>query len=549
MSVYSDLFVKFQWHELNIKLSSAESVLSNDLKPYKAILMVCYFNDLDQAKKNMERKWLYKGGFYTFVAGYLELENGNDNAVRKAIAILKRGKDALWMNWLNLELLGRSRRFKKQAVLLKKVIQKNKNLDWPYLACYLSLRHDNIEPKYLIDIVSSVQSQSGVKYLLELRLYRSLDDGDMKLSRFMNSDHCDEICRTNPYVYDERAALELSKLNIKTALKYWDKAAISGVISVENIDQWIGLSLSDNAQQEIIESRCIQGAKLSLPGSVRQISVLSYVVISLWVKGDYLKLSNFILKYKRFSTSEVRANERNQQVFFNLASRLIEYKKYHEEYYVYDLNERIPMCVIGESHSFSLNAIAFDVVGKRFMGESKFILGIKMWHLSLNRNNRFKEQFKSRVLDVPSNSYVMVCVGEIDCRVNEGIFHYAKKNMCSVEDVVNRTVDGYVDWLYEILLTKDLSGVLIHGVPAPAYDVEKYGLNNKQINDFLCMFELVNSRLKNKVVEIGWGFVDVYAATVDKDKKSNYKWHIDGNHIAPSFYVKALGDYVVMELD
>ncbi|MDQ7091308.1 MAG: hypothetical protein Q9M50_11870 [Methylococcales bacterium] len=56
---------------------------------------------------------------------------------------------------------------------------------------------------------------------------------------------------------------------------------------------------------------------------------------------------------------------------------------------------------------------------------------------------------------------------------------------------------------------------------------------------FYSMIKMVNQRLKFHTLQKDWLFLDVYSATVDKEGKSNQKWHIDSHHLKPGFYKQA----------
>ena len=37
----------------------------------------------------------------------------------------------------------------------------------------------------------------------------------------------------------------------------------------------------------------------------------------------------------------------------------------------------------------------------------------------------------------------------------------------------------------------------------------------------------------------GWGFLDVYSPTVNKQGVGNKLWHLDGTHIVPKYYLNS----------
>ena len=71
-------------------------------------------------------------------------------------------------------------------------------------------------------------------------------------------------------------------------------------------------------------------------------------------------------------------------------------------------------------------------------------------HFCKNNNNRFKELAKVNLKAIPKNSTVLLSFGEIDCRHDAGHIPAAAKLGCGLEDLVQETVTGYVNWFLEI---------------------------------------------------------------------------------------------------
>jgi len=132
----------------------------------------------------------------------------------------------------------------------------------------------------------------------------------------------------------------------------------------------------------------------------------------------------------------------------------------------------------------------------------------------------------------------MFTIGEIDTRPDEGIWQVHLKKEKNLDEIIDNTVGGYIDFLYENLKDKQLSSITIQGIPAPAYPL-KDDKDPKDEVGFLAMIKQVNEKLKELTIQKGWNFLDVYNATVGEDGKSNKKWHIDGYHLQPIFYTEA----------
>ena len=71
--------------------------------------------------------------------------------------------------------------------------------------------------------------------------------------------------------------------------------------------------------------------------------------------------------------------------------------------------------------------------------------------------------------------------------------------------------------------------------------INQYKLLEFDITDkeYLDMFEVLNSQLKEMAVEEGVKCLDVFSATKGKDGLSNLEWHLDAYHLKPIFYLNS----------
>ncbi len=204
-------------------------------------------------------------------------------------------------------------------------------------------------------------------------------------------------------------------------------------------------------------------------------------------------------------------------------------------------NHGLPiLAVIGESHSLAAHRTNFEIQKKSHRCHAYWLGGIKMWHLAQTKSHPMKQRMTQLLSDLPCELPIMFCIGEIDCRLDEGIWSAAKKQSEDYRVVLEKTVCGYIDWLENAL--KNTSGqrnIIIQGIPAPNYPFNEDENLSNDIAEFLKMIELVNQRLMFHTLAKGWQFLDVYAATALENGKSNQQWHLDGHHLSPSFYAQA----------
>jgi len=148
-----------------------------------------------------------------------------------------------------------------------------------------------------------------------------------------------------------------------------------------------------------------------------------------------------------------------------------------------------------------------------------------------------KQRIWQVLSDLPANSSILFTIGEIDCRLDEGIWSTAKKQAADYQTLIEKTVTGYLDWLEETL-KKTSQPIIIQGIPAPNYHKE-LEMSDENVFEFLAMINEVNQQLKYYTLQKGWQFLDVYAATVAENGKSHGQWHLDSHHLKPAFYRQA----------
>jgi tetratricopeptide (TPR) repeat protein len=191
--------------------------------------------------------------------------------------------------------------------------------------------------------------------------------------------------------------------------------------------------------------------------------------------------------------------------------------------------------IVGESHALAWHGLRTSVAGRDYRCQSTWILGCKQWHLAKPGENQYKFQVRRALKSLPVGASVVLAFGEIDCRPDEGIWQAFKKGKGSLNELIAKTVDGYLNWLAGELTGKQIV-VTVQGVPAPGYALE--GIK-PDLSEFLEMIRAFNECLRNGALARGWGFLDVYAATADQDGGSHQRWHLDGIHLSPTFYLQA----------
>ncbi|MDA9261302.1 tetratricopeptide repeat protein [Planktomarina temperata] len=187
---------------------------------------------------------------------------------------------------------------------------------------------------------------------------------------------------------------------------------------------------------------------------------------------------------------------------------------------------------LGESHCLSYAHRHVTVGGSNFRIAPRITFGAKAFHFSRDQNNNFKAITKAHLVSLPKNSKVFLSYGEIDCRPNEGFISAAKKLEKSLEELIDQTTQGYVQWFLE--QNQDLQHHLYFiNVPAPVYNKKHSSEINSEVVRTVTLF---NSALKKYLLEYDFNTVDVFKFTSGNKGFSNRLFHVDNNHLG----VKAL---------
>ncbi len=192
---------------------------------------------------------------------------------------------------------------------------------------------------------------------------------------------------------------------------------------------------------------------------------------------------------------------------------------------------------VGDSHCLSLANTYFDSSGGRYRVQAALNPGCKAFHLGSEKFNVYKAGLEGIVDQLPPNANLILMVGEIDCRRDEGILIFAEKTGGNPERIAQEVVEKYLRYLVAIL-----SGRAIHlsicGVPAPCAPMQdeqsghRFELQKILISAF-------NQALRKECATYHFGFLDVHAITSNKDGSANGKFHLDRIHLAPHFLVAA----------
>jgi Flp pilus assembly protein TadD len=197
--------------------------------------------------------------------------------------------------------------------------------------------------------------------------------------------------------------------------------------------------------------------------------------------------------------------------------------------------------VVGESHALSYHNVQVSYNGKSKTCQSKWIAGCKQWHLGNDKANQFKYKFEGVMARLPRQSTILMTIGEIDCRPDEGIISVLKKYPGkTVEEVVHATASAYIVYVDRIAVQYG-HRVIVSGVPAT--NIQLDALTAETAEQLVNIIRVFNAVLKQEVLAAGMEFLDVYALTDWGNGIASGQWHIDSHHLQPAAIVEAFARY------
>ncbi len=198
--------------------------------------------------------------------------------------------------------------------------------------------------------------------------------------------------------------------------------------------------------------------------------------------------------------------------------------------------------VIGESHALSVHGIKVHL-DRPLRCASHWIEGCKQWHLGRSEANQFKCQFENIMAQIPRGSQVMLTIGEIDCRHDEGLLPSWKKDTSqSIEQLIAATVDPYVQYVGRVA-KKTNHHLLIAGVPASNFPREAISLIDQPL--LANLIQLFSQQIKISAARHGHHFIDVHSMTAGADGYSHGIWHLDEHHLRPDAWQEAMTRWLV----
>ena len=182
---------------------------------------------------------------------------------------------------------------------------------------------------------------------------------------------------------------------------------------------------------------------------------------------------------------------------------------------------------LGESHCLSYAHRNITMGSSNFRITPRITFGAKAFHFSRAKHEKFKAITKAHFVSLPKNSKVFLSYGEIDCRPNEGFISAARKRDKPLEELIDQTTEGYVQWFLEQNAGRRHHLYFIN-VPAPVYDEKLTTDLNSEVASTVALF---NAALKKYSLQHGFDTVDAFKFTAGSKGFSNGLFNIDKRHL------------------
>ena len=200
--------------------------------------------------------------------------------------------------------------------------------------------------------------------------------------------------------------------------------------------------------------------------------------------------------------------------------------------------------VLGESHSLATHRMPLRYQGRQMQCSAQWIPGAKQYHLGSGKMHRSLSRFELVEQRLPVASTLLLCIGEIDCRHDEGMFAaWKKRPEKSLQALMQATVDGYLARL-KVLRERRGHHLIICGVPASNANLSKLTAVEQQ--QFLQLLQDFNHYLSRQSLAAGMDFLDVYSMTNRGDGISNRSWHLDPINLKPSAVEAAFTSHLIL---
>jgi len=185
--------------------------------------------------------------------------------------------------------------------------------------------------------------------------------------------------------------------------------------------------------------------------------------------------------------------------------------------------------LIGDSHCLSNSNQMLTIEQQPYHAISKLLIGCKTFHLAQQHANKFKVSYQKIIQSIPNGSSIIMMLGEIDCRIDEGFLRALKTKGGDLSQLIEYTVSSYISFINQETQGKNLH-IYIYGVPAPKLLLDATQEGMDLLKQVILFF---NQVLQHYALQAGYKFIDIYNFTVHQEGITHGRYHIDDFHLLP----------------
>lgn len=261
-----------------------------------------------------------------------------------------------------------------------------------------------------------------------------------------------------------------------------------------------------------------------------------FLAICAWINGDWDCCRQYLDSAFNHFSKTAKSDDKFIEPYAQLLDKLLKYRNANSSEYANGKNLPV-LYVVGDSHSLSLANTKVNFRGVEYLAKAKIIIGCKAWHLSNKERNQYKWSFRNHLQSLPIGASVVINIGEIDCRLNEGIIRKHKNSGNDLSESVSSLVSNYIDYVLEMCLPRDIKPFVCN-IPLQLMGDEKISAEDEKLQ------KTVVAKFNQSLVDNCGGraiqILDVDALAKNDDGTPRDEYHLDDFHLYPFVFAQLL---------
>ena len=226
--------------------------------------------------------------------------------------------------------------------------------------------------------------------------------------------------------------------NLESSVRYYQQQANSCQLTEEESIEWLTLASSRPSSQNDLEQILTQVTQLHGTKPCLKVAYVAFEAIQAWRLGQLQNAEQCIHQHAGFLSQPIHPLSARMRIFFNMVVQLVKLRQQNSQLYHPDATAR-PLVVLGESHSLPLAHLPLRFGSQTYQPENRFVIGLKMHHLANPKASYHALIVQEHFAQLSQKNdwcALLFCIGEIDCRPNEGIWHVINTRVKQADEVI-----------------------------------------------------------------------------------------------------------------